>query len=79
MGTSISLCRGIFIFLQGQNLPLYQNAVGNHPDRLNNVYLSYMLLYRAVCRLAEKIDELPFGDLESKEAFYIKVFFQIYK
>ena len=34
----------------GPNLPLYWNAVGNHPDRLNNMYLAFLFLLRATMK-----------------------------
>lgn len=39
----------------GTNHPLYWRAVGAHPDRLNNMYFSFLFLLRAVVRAQETL------------------------
>jgi len=39
----------------GTNHPLYWRAVGSHPDRLNNMYFSFLFLLRAVVRAQETL------------------------
>jgi len=39
----------------GTNHALYWRAVGNYPDRLNNMYFSFLFLLRAVVRAQETL------------------------
>lgn len=44
----------------GINDPLYWNAVGNYPDRLNNMYFAFLFLLRSVVRAQETIRSYPY-------------------
>jgi hypothetical protein len=44
----------------GANHPLYWRAVGDHPDRLNNLYFSFLFLLRAVVRAQDSIRHYPY-------------------
>lgn len=44
----------------GPNLPLYWNAVGNHPDRLNNMYLAFLFLLRATMKAKHLLMAYPY-------------------
>lgn len=35
----------------GENIPLFIERVGNHPDRLNDMYFAFLFLVRAVSKL----------------------------
>ena len=45
----------------GSNPALYWKAVGDHPDRLNNMYFSFLFLLRAVVRAQEVIRTYPYN------------------
>lgn len=42
------------------NHPLFWRAVGDHPDRLNNMYFSFLFLLRAVVRAQDTIRKYPY-------------------
>lgn len=42
------------------NLPLYWNAVGNHPDRVNNMYLTFLFLLRAAVKARSVLLHYPY-------------------
>ena len=44
----------------GVNMPLYYSAVGNHPDRLNNMYFAFLFLLRAVVRAGDCLTNYPY-------------------
>lgn len=55
----------------GQNLPLFVERVGMHPDRLKNLYFTFLVVLRAATKLEPMLrrDELVidsgFGDIDS--------------
>ncbi len=51
----------------GINLPLYYNAVGNHPDRLNNMYFAFLFVLRAVVRAGDCLTNYPYSTGNSTE------------
>ena len=51
----------------GVNLPLYYNAVGNHPDRLNNMYFAFLFVLRAVVRAGDCLANYPYSTGNSAE------------
>lgn len=42
------------------NVNLFQNAVGNHPERLNNMYFAFIFLLRAVIKAKDHLLEYPY-------------------
>lgn len=58
----------------GYNFPLFYRAVGDHPDRINNMYFTFLFLLRAVVKVGDSLSEYPFytgnlsDDLAVKES-----------
>ena len=44
----------------GVNLPLYWNAVGNHQDRVDNLYLAFLFLLRATMKARQVLLHYPY-------------------
>lgn len=44
----------------GRNLPLYWQAVGNHPDRVENVYFAFLFLLRATVKVKDVLANYPY-------------------
>lgn len=44
----------------GINLPLYWNAVGNHPERVDNLYLAFLFLLRATMKAKHVLLHYPY-------------------
>lgn len=44
----------------GPNVDCFMSRVGNHPERLSNLYFNYALVSRAVAKLRNYIDDLQF-------------------
>lgn len=44
----------------GHNIQLFNNAVGNHPDRLDNLYFSFLFLLRAVVKASQYLIQYPY-------------------
>jgi hypothetical protein len=51
----------------GTNHPLYWRAVGDYPDRLNNMYFTFLFLLRAVVRAQETIRTYPYNTGHEQE------------
>jgi hypothetical protein len=44
----------------GHNIPLFWHAVGNHPERLHNMYFAFLFLYRAAVKAGDLIVHYPY-------------------
>ena len=44
----------------GYNIPLFVRAVGSHPDRLSNLYFTFLFVLRAVVKAGSTLSEYPF-------------------
>ena len=44
----------------GTNLPLFVRAVGSHPDRLSNLYFTFLFVLRAVAKAGDVLSEYPY-------------------
>lgn len=42
------------------NIPLFVKAVGSHPDRLSNLYFTFLFVLRAVTKAGSVLTEYPF-------------------
>lgn len=42
------------------NIPLFVKAVGSHPDRLNNLYFTFLFVLRAVSKAGSVLTEYPY-------------------
>jgi Endoplasmic Reticulum Oxidoreductin 1 (ERO1) len=42
------------------NIPLFVKAVGSHPDRLNNLYFTFLFVLRAVTKAGSVLTEYPY-------------------
>jgi hypothetical protein len=56
----------------GTNHPLYWRAVGDYPDRLNNMYFTFLFLLRAVVRAQETIRTYPYNTGHEEEDRAVK-------
>ena len=44
----------------GYNIPLFFKAVGSHPDRLNNLYFTFLFVLRSVVKAGEFLSAYPY-------------------
>jgi hypothetical protein len=44
----------------GVNLPLFIRAVGSHPERLNNLYFTFLFVLRAVAKAERLLASYPY-------------------
>ena len=51
----------------GPNLACYQDRLGNHPDRISNLYFNYALLLRAVTKLNTHLANYTFCSGDSQQ------------
>jgi hypothetical protein len=42
------------------NIPLYVKAVGSHPDRISNLYFTFLFVLRAVVKAGSTLTDFPF-------------------
>lgn len=45
----------------GRNFDIFHERVGKHPDRMQNLYLVYMLVFRAIEKLVPILEDYNFG------------------
>jgi hypothetical protein len=51
----------------GYNIPLYYYAVGNHPERIQNLYFTFLFLLRAVMKAQPLFLTFPYITGDSRE------------
>lgn len=56
----------------GINLPLYWNAVGNHPDRVDNLYLAFLFLLRATMKAKNVLLNYPYDTGNKTDDSYVR-------
>ena len=44
----------------GTNIPLFVRAVGSHPDRMSNLYFTFLFVLRAVTKAGSVLTDYPF-------------------
>ena len=44
----------------GTNLPLFVKAVGSHPDRMSNLYFTFLFVLRAVVKAGDTLTDYPY-------------------
>jgi hypothetical protein len=42
------------------NIPLFVRAVGSHPDRISNLYFTFLFVLRAVVKAGSTLTDFPF-------------------
>ncbi len=45
----------------GVCMDIYHNSVGNHPDRLSNMYFAFLFMLRAVVRAGDCLANYPYN------------------
>lgn len=57
----------------GKNFELFHERVGVHPDRLQNMYLVFLLLFRAIEKLGPRLEDYKFGLEDEKGELHTRV------
>jgi ERO1-like protein alpha len=59
----------------GTNTKLYQSAVGDHPERVNNLYFTFIFLLRAVIKAKDHLLEYPYYTGNSTDDALVAAYF----
>lgn len=55
------------------NFDIFNERVGKHVDRIQNMYLVHMLLYRGVVKIAPKLSSMTLSTRDDREDMHLHV------